>query len=72
MEKAGQVRGHGPELRYSLRKAQDVYRLCRPKKKNQVDELVRVSHPVQPNRVKVVRPRRKNAAKAKAKPASDR
>jgi hypothetical protein len=72
VEKAGQVHGHGPELRHSLRKAQDAWRLRRLKKKNQADELVPVSHPVQPNHAKVVRPRCRNAAKAEAKPASDR
>ena len=72
MEKAGPARGHGPELRHSLRKARDAWRLRRLKKKNQADELVPVLHPVQPNRAKVSHPCRKNAAKAEAKPASDR
>lgn len=71
MEKAGQVRGHGPELRHSLRKAQDAWRLPRPKKKNQADEHVPVSHPVQPNRVKVYRPRRLSPVEAGANKASD-
>ena len=66
------MRGHGPELRHSLRKAQDAWRLRRLKKKNQADELVPALQLRHRDRVKVSHPRRKNAAKAEAKPASDR
>ena len=72
MEKAGQVPGLGRELRQSLRKAQDACRLRRLKKENQAEELVPVWHPVQPDRVKVVRPCCKNMAQAEVNQASDR
>jgi hypothetical protein len=37
VEKAGRVRGHGPEQRQCQEKAEDVCRLRRLKEENQVD-----------------------------------
>jgi hypothetical protein len=71
VEKAGQVRGNGPEQRQSRGKAPGVCRLRRLKAENQVDELVPAWQPRRPDLAKVLRPRRLNAAEAGANKVSD-
>ena len=71
MEKPGPARGHDPEQRRSPRKAQDAYRLRRLKAVNRADELVPARQPHHPDRVKVLRPLRLNAAEAELGKARD-
>jgi hypothetical protein len=72
VEKAGQVRGNGPEQRQSRGKAPGVCRLRRLKAENQADELVPAWQLRRPDLAKVLRPRRLNAAEAAADQASAR
>jgi len=69
--KTGLARGHDPEQRHSPRKAQDAYRLRRLKAVNRADELVPARQPHHPDRVKVFRLLRLNAAAAELDKARD-
>src|SRR5258705_84745 len=71
LAKTGPARGQEPERRRSPRKAQDPYRLRHLKAVNRADELVPARQAHHPDRVKVFRPRRSNAAAAELDKARD-